>query len=189
VQNTFDTSELIGLLSERLNHHEDLLVSSLFGFLLASTSTAFVAVYTIRSEKRHTWVTPRQVFLGANILYLVLSGYYYFMLAQYYATVVALVPLLRRVQAPTEALWNTLRIPSLGLLTPSTRSWFFLVNAPLLPLFFSASVLVAVWLLTRKRGNSHHIGPIALASSLVAQLALLVLMIWYPFSQFFAIVK
>jgi hypothetical protein len=189
VQNSFDATELITLLAERLNHHEQLLVSSLFGFLLASTSTALAAVYTLRSEKRiATWVTPIQLLVGANVLYLILSGYYYFMLAQSYADIVTLVPLLRRFQAPTEPLWNTLRIPSFGILSTSIRSWIFLMSAPMLPIFFSFSVLTAVWVLTRKRGNSLHLGTISLVSSLAFQAALSIVLIWYPFSQFFAVV-
>jgi hypothetical protein len=190
VQSSPDIVELVGLLTERVNHLEQLLVSSLFGFLLASTSTAFAAVYTIRNEKRAaSWVTPRQLFLGANILYLILGGYYYFMLAQYYAAVVTLTPLLRRLPTPTETLWNTLQISSFGVLPTSARSWLFMINAPLLPIFFSSSVLVAMWLLTRRRGKSLHIGLMELAWSIIAQLVLLVLLIWYPFSQFFAAIN
>jgi hypothetical protein len=190
MSNSPNVVDLVGLLTERINHLEQLLVSSLFGFLLASTSTAFAAVYTIRSEKRATnWVTPRQLFLGANVLYLILSGYYYFMLAQYYATVVTMVPLLRQLPTSTDALWNTLMIPSFSLLPTSVRSWLFLVNAPALPIFFSTSVLIAVWLLTRRRGKSLHIGLTALTWSIIAQLVLLVLLVWYPFSRFFAAIN
>ncbi len=74
-------------LVERMNHLESLLVSNLLGFLLTTTVTIFGAAYELRSGTKTPFVTPTQIFVGASVFYVFLSGYYYYMLAQFYACV------------------------------------------------------------------------------------------------------
>src|SRR5512144_809327 len=64
------------LLVERMDHLEDLLISNLLGFFITATFTILAGLYVARSE----WQTPgrltsRQIFAGANVLYVFLSNH------------------------------------------------------------------------------------------------------------------
>ncbi len=155
-------NDLIGFLVERLNHLEDLLVSSLLWFLLTGSFTAFAAIYGLGSTRQDArssetenagksgvssaepfgLPSARQLFFGANVLLALLSGYYYFMLAQFYAAVVVLTPLLDHVPS-AQHLWRTLQVPFLGLASTTVANGLILASAPLLPLLFSIFALRA----------------------------------------------
>src|SRR5215467_3103576 len=111
------SSDAVAPLIERLSHLEGLLVSNLLGFLVTTTITIFGVVYALRpASKALPLASPTQVFVGASILYVFLSGYYYFMLAQFYACVITLMPHALSAGVDMQALWNTLRAPTLGFI-------------------------------------------------------------------------
>ena len=124
-----------------------------------------------------------QLFLAANVLYVLLAGYYYFMLAQFYAAVVTLQPLVESVPSSSK-LWTTLHTPSFGLLSPDAGSVLVLVNAPLLPLVFSTFVLVSLALLLRSGTGTRRPSWLAVAASIAVQIVTAVLLILSPFIDF-----
>src|SRR5512144_2240916 len=113
-----------------------------------------------------------------------LSGYYYFMLAQFYAAATVLAHLAGQLSAPTELLWTILRIPSFGILKSSTTNILMLVNAPLFPFLFTTFVLTVLWSFLQRAGSVPRLRIRALAVSVVTQASLGIVMILYPFLQF-----
>ncbi|WP_155355912.1 hypothetical protein [Acrocarpospora macrocephala] len=168
----------------RANHLEVLLVSNLLGFFLTATFAIFAAVYELRQATgSHRLPPPSHIFIGASIFYSFLGGYYYFMLAQYYACIVTVVPLAREKGLEVEGLWNTMRTPSFGLMSEDGANVAMLAAAPLAPLIFSVVTLIALWSLAR-RGAGPGIGmrPVILCFSL--QILVCVLLISMPFLEF-----
>lgn len=188
--------EMIGFLIGRLNHLEVLLVNNLLGFLLTTTFMLFAGIRSLREmPPRQLLATPGQVFLGASTLYLLLSGYYYFMLAQFYAAVTTLTPLVRNIP-PASNLWSTLQTPSLGFLSGNMRNTLYLVNAPLLPLLFSIFTLSALWLILRRglqktgRSATDHGNQVRkrwLVLGITVQAVVAVTLIMSPFLRFLAV--
>src|SRR5882672_9623076 len=126
-------SEVIQSLILRANHLEDLLVSSLLGFFLTATAIAFAGVHALRAGPTHSIrLTPRQCFVGLAFMYGLLSGYYYFMLGQFYGAVIPIIAIARKsANASLSTLWAILRVPSFGILSPGLSNTLMLVNAPL----------------------------------------------------------
>jgi hypothetical protein len=172
-----------------MNHLEDLLVNNLLGFLITATSTVLAGIYLARRDRKSLpMLTPRHVLTGANVVYLFLGGYYYFMLAQFYATVVVFVPLAKTIPAPTGELWSVLQTPSFGILTSSTSNLLMLLAAPLFPVAFSSCAITTCWFLVRQApGRSSQVpalGYRALGAALTSQVFLAVFMILHPLLRF-----
>jgi hypothetical protein len=180
------TNDSITILVERANHLEQLLASNLFGFLLTGTFTGLAAVWTMRAEKQEkpTLFTPRQLFIAANILYMLVSGYYYFMLAQFYATIVALAPLTGSARPEFNKLWSTLRVPSFGVLPLSTSNFLMLFTALLLPLVFSILVSIGLYVLIEEKDSPTKIGRLTLATFIGIHLLYGFILISQPFLLF-----
>jgi hypothetical protein len=176
--------DALSALVERANHLEVLIVSNLLGFLLTATFTVFAAVYELHSAgKAPPFATSQQIFIGISVLYVFLGGYYYFMLAQFYACIVTLVPFARSAGFKLDTLWTTLRIPSFGLIPKRTATIVMLANAPLLPLAFSILSLFAFRLLVN--GNATHgVGIISMIVGLSLQVLTCIFMITQPFLEF-----
>ena len=171
-------------LVERLNHLEVLIVSNLLGFLLTTTVTIFGAAYELRSgTKTPTFITPPKIFIGMSVVYTFLSGYYYFMLAQFYACIVTLIPLTKQVGVDVGALWGTLRIPSFGFIPKRLANIAMLANAPLLPLAFSVLSLIAFRLLFEGHG-AQDIGVISTVVGISLQGLTCIFVIAQPFYEF-----
>jgi hypothetical protein len=176
--------EAVTPLVERLNHLESLLVSNLLGFLLTITITIFGAAYELRpAAKTPPFATPTQLFVGVSILYVFLSGYYYFMLAQFYACVITLMPLAKSLGVEINALWSTLRIPSFGVISNRMANMAMLTNAPLLPLAFSVFSLISLRLVVEGHGG-RNVGVIATTVGISLQGLVCILVIIQPFRSF-----
>jgi hypothetical protein len=176
--------DAVGPLVERLNHLERLLVSNLLGFLLTTTITIFGVAYGLRpATKILPSATPTQVFIGASILYVFLGGYYYFMLAQFYACVITLAPLVKSRDVEVNTLWSTLRIPSFGAIPKRMANMAMLANAPLLPLAFSIFALLALRFVAEAQGG-RNIGAVATTVGISLQCLTCILVITQPFRSF-----
>jgi hypothetical protein len=178
------SSDAVGPLVERLNHLESLLVSNLLGFLLTTTIAIFGVAYGLRpAAKILPSATPTQVFIGASILYVFLGGYYYFMLAQFYACVITLAPLAKSRGVEVNTLWSTLRIPSFGAIPKRIANMVMLANAPLLPLAFSIFALIALRFVAEAQGG-RNIGAVATTVGIALQCLTCILVITQPFHAF-----
>jgi len=178
------SSDAVAPLIERLSHLEGLLVSNLLGFLVTTTITIFGVVYALRpASKALPLASPTQVFVGASILYVFLSGYYYFMLAQFYACVITLMPLVKSRGVEIDALWSALRIPSFGVIPKRIANMAMLANAPLLPLAFSIFALIALRLVAEAHGGG-NVGAVATGIGISLQLLTCILIIAQPFRAF-----
>jgi hypothetical protein len=171
-------------LIERMNHLESLLVSNLLGFLLTTTITIFGAAYELRpGAKTPPFVSPAQIFVGASVLYVFLSGYYYYMLAQFYACVITLIPFVKSLGVKISPLWRTLRIPSFGVIPERIANITMLANAPLLPIAFSTLSLVALRFVIEGHGVQ-NIGVVPTTIGISLQVLTCILVITQPFLSF-----
>lgn len=171
-------------LVERMNHLESLLVSNLLGFLLTTTITIFGAAYELRpGAKASPFVSPTQVFVGASVIYVFLSGYYYYMLAQFYACVITLIPLVKSLDVKISPLWRTLRMPSFGVIPERIANIAMLANAPLLPIAFSTLSLIALRFVIEGHGVQ-NIGIVPTTVGISLQVLTCILVITQPFRSF-----
>ena len=171
-------------LVERMNHLESLLVSNLLGFLLTTTITIFGAAYELRpGAKTAPFVSPTQIFVGASVLYVFLSGYYYYMLAQFYACVITLIPFVKSLNVKISPLWRTLRIPSFGVIPERIANVTMLANAPLLPIAFSTLSLIALRFVIEGHGVQ-NIGVVPTTVGISLQVLTCMLVITQPFRSF-----
>ena len=178
-----ESADAVSPFVDRANHLEVLIVSNLLGFLLTATSTIFAAIYELRSGSKAPVVTPLEIFIGASVLYLFLSGYYYFMLAQFYACIIALIPYAKNAGIDVAALWGIIRAPSFGFVPKRVANVAMLLSVPLLPLAFSILSLFFFRLLVEGRG-SNSIGVLPTSICIFSLLAQCVLVITVPFLEF-----
>jgi len=176
-------TDAVAPLVERMNHLESLLVSNLLGFLLTTTVTIFGAAYELRSGTKPPFMTPTQIFVSASVLYVFLSGYYYFMLAQFYACVITLMPLVESLDVKINPLWHTLRIPSFGVIPERMANIIMLTNAPLLPIAWSTLSLVTLRSVLEGHG-AQYVGIVPTTVGISLQVLTCVLVITQPFHFF-----
>ena len=176
-------ADAVGPFVARANHLEVLIVSNLLGFLLTATTTMFAAIYELRSGNKAAAVTPLEIFISASALYVFLSGYYYFILAQFYACIITLIPHATNAGIEMGTLWSTLRIPSFGLLSKRVANVVMLLSVPLLPLAFSVLSLFFFSFLVEGHG-SHRIGALPIIVCMLLQVVTCVLLIIEPFREF-----
>jgi hypothetical protein len=187
MQEFISRTELLKLLFNRVNHLEDLLVGNLLGFIVTATFAGFAGAYTLRSDSVGTLsLKPRQVFHGISLLYVLLSGYYYFMLGQFYSVLLGILKLTEnQADLPWRLLWQTLRFPSFGFLPDNLTNFLMLINAPLFPLMVSVIVLFGFWLLIRNpQRTSKTLTAKDIWVAISIQMLLCLLMTWSPFTTF-----
>jgi hypothetical protein len=177
-------TDAVTSLVERMNHLESLLVSNLLGFLLTTTITIFGAAYETRSgAKTPPFVTPVQMFVGASVVYVFLSGYYYFMLAQFYACVITLIHLVKSLDVKIDTLWTTLQAPSFGIVSNRIANIVMLAIAPLLPISFSTLSLIALRFATEGH-EALGVGAVPTAVGISLQFLTCIFIITQPFLAF-----
>jgi hypothetical protein len=180
-------AESLKLVLDRLNHLEGILVGSLLGFFLTATAGGFAGAYTIRSDaNRSLSLSQRQFFYGISVVYTFLSGYYYFMLAQFYGAAISAIELARSSSSEAvSVLWKTLQIPSFGFLPENFANLVMLLNAPLFPLMVSSALLYGFYILIRDTSaQKQTLGPLDLVTTLALQVMVCVLLAWHPFTRF-----
>jgi len=152
--------------------------------LVTTTITIFGAAYELRpGAKTSPFVNPTQIFVGASVLYVFLSGYYYYMLAQFYACVITLISFVKSLGAKINPLWRTLRIPSFGVIPERITNIAMLADAPLLPIAFSTLSLIALRFVIEGRG-AQNIGVVPTTIGISLQVLTCILVITQPFRSF-----
>ena len=181
--------ELIKVLVSRLNHLETVLFSSALGFLLTTTVAVYSAVYSIRNSDKIE-IKPNFIISGVNIIYVLLSGYYYFILTHFYATASIIIPFKSELpdSINIERLWTFFQL-SIPFIESSTRNYLSLLNAPLFPLLFSVASTTGVWYILRNDFDSNKKRIGILVVSFLTQMITFFLMIWYPFSKFIKLIE
>lgn len=174
------TDELTGILVERLSHLEGILANSLLGFLVTTTLSVLAAIYVLKNDEGKTPLPAHGILVGIAVLYSLLSGYYYFMLAHFYATVATVIPLVDSTSVPVkiENLWTFFQAPI--PLDADTRNFVGLVVAPLYPLTFSWVVLTGTYHYLRRELPSRRSYFIGMG----LQLLVMVWVITVPFLRF-----
>lgn len=119
--------------------------------------------------------------LGSAAAYGVLSGYYYFMLAQNYAAMVSLLRINRQIIGKMSSLWEFFRPQSASV--GSVLHQALLLPAAAVPLLITSLSLVGLRFVLR---NDY---PIAFWASLAGHVILFFAMIWLPFRLFVKVLR
>ena len=180
--------EIIKILVQRINHLETVLFSSALGFLITTTLAIFAALYILKTESKLR-INPSFLMIGTNIIYVLLSGYYYFILTHFYATASTLIPFKSLIpdSINIDKLWTYFRF-SIPFLKSETQMYLSLLNAPLFPLLFSMMSITGVWYLINNEFKSEKKKWMSIGLSLILQSVIFYLMIWYPFRQFIKLI-
>ena len=180
--------EVIKILVERMGHLETILFSSALGFLITTTIALFSAVYSL-INKSNVKLKPSFLIIGANLIYVLLSGYYYFILTHFYATASTIIPLKDSIPNAIniDKLWTSFQL-SIPFLGQEYKIYLALLNAPLFPFFFASISIIGIWFIVKEDFKSKMESKLSLIGSIVAQLAVFYLMIWYPFNEFIELI-
>ena len=179
--------QILQLLINRINHLEVMLFSSMLGILLTTTYGVFAAFYKIQ-ESGNNFFKPTYFIIGINLIYVFISGYYYFILTHFYAAASTLIQL--KPSLPTslslEIFWELFKVPKFPFwFSDPTRNLISLANAPLFPLMFSfTSIMGICYLLKRKLSKTQKKYTYWVIYSLLIQLVPFYLIILYPFLTF-----
>ena len=180
--------DIVPMLFQRINSLESILVSTLISFLVTTTLAIFSIYYQSKDNSKLT-DNPVIVIIFINVLYIFLSGYYYFMLTHFYATYSILEPYLKGISGYRN-LWVFFSLPQVPFFfSDYWRIVISLLSAPLFPLFFSFATISGVCLLLRKDSTTKLMTTYTILFSFLAQLTTCYLMIFYPFVRFLECIK
>lgn len=138
----------VDLLMDRANQLESLVVAGLFGFFVIAAAGAVAAKKALGDDSGTASFTTRQVFFGVTLLYAFVSGFYYYMLSQYYTTMSTLVRIVQGDSSYSD-LTKGLQIPTLGLPLDPASNVLMLLSAPLFPLAISLVLTSGMYLYLR----------------------------------------
>lgn len=177
-------TELVKVLIERIGHLENVLFSSTLGLLITTTIALFSAIYSLKNKSK-VKLSSSFLLIGSNLIYILLSGYYYFILTHFYASILVILPLKGKIpnSLDIDVLWNSFQL-SIPFINEKSRIYLALINAPLFPFLFSSISIIGIWYLVRKGIKSKIKRRIWLFGSILVQLIIFYLMIWYPFNEF-----
>ena len=171
----------LALLVERANHLEVMLAGSLLVFLAAATVGIFAAAKLFRGDSETSSLTARQFFFGTTLGYVFISGFYYYMLAQYYTAASTLLKVVEG-DSPYGNLYRGLQIPTLGLPLDTVSNVVMLLGAPLFPLAVSFALTVGMYRLLSQSGTGLALRD--LTRSLALQAVLCPLLVCHAFAGF-----
>lgn len=180
---------LVESMIARASHLEQILVTTLLGLLLTTTFGLFVAVYTLKKEgdSISSFMSIRMFLVGIALLYVTLSGFYYYMLAHFYAAVQSAFALIKPddLQDAVAPIWSLFRLPEMLGLSQKARAIGYLAIAPLFPVSFSCTAITVLWWSLRREMAGQRKSSIAIwLSSLAVQILMAYLLISHPFSAF-----
>jgi hypothetical protein len=179
---------LITAMIERASHLEDVLVTSLLGLLITTTFGFVVAIYTLHKESTF-WrqIDKRWFLIGIAFIYMCISGYYYYMLAHFYAAVQSAFALIvtPSTQSGVAPIWSLFRLPEWFGLSAKERSIGYLAIAPLFPVGFSCIAITAFWLAIKPDWQRQWKSSVASwIIAIMMQIVLAYLLAAYPFRTF-----
>ncbi len=163
------------LLWDRWMHLEKLLVTTLFAMFVSTTISLYAAAGRFQDDAD----APNRdtlVLIGAAVTYGVLSGYYYFMLAQNYAAMVTLLKVSRHIIAKMSALWDLFLPQSVEV--GGVIHQAILLPAAAVPFIITFLSLVGLMIVL------HSANVVAFLISIVGHAILFFAMIWIPFRCF-----
>lgn len=171
----------VDLLMDRANQLESLVVAGLLGFFVIAAAGAVAARKALRDDSETTGFTTRQVFFGIALVYALVSGFYYYMLSQYYTT---MSTLLRVVQGDSSYsdLTKGLQIPTLGLPLDPASNVLMLLSAPLFPL--AISILFTLGMYVYLRHSKAGLTPRDLTRAMALHAILCPLLVCHAFAVF-----
>lgn len=179
--------QIVPALIERMNHLEDILVSSLLTVLMTGIGAVFTAAWTIR-QTQHINLSPRTVFWVLNVVLLLIVGYYDFYLIHYCATAEGLISAIRATPdlAFVSAMWEYFRFPSLGGLIQSdyVRTFIGLIHVPLFPAYLCAACNIGLWTFEERNFESKTVSRIYLLVAITGHFVFTILMTACPFLRF-----
>ena len=182
IQMTSDTDVAIGLV-ERMGHLENVLTGSLLSFLITTALSIFGGLLLISDDDKSK-LTGTDVLMAVSLMYALLSGYYYFMLGHYYATVIALVPIADGLEnIDVEGFWVVFEIP-IWFLPDEMRNISALLGVPLYPLLFSGVVIFGVGRVMQRIGVSGAPKTRHLIEAFLLQVFVMVWVVSAPFLRF-----
>lgn len=164
------------LLWERWMHLEKLLVATLFAMFITTTVGLFAAAGKMQENESTPAALDTLLLLGAGAVYGVLAGYYYFMLAQNYATIVSLLRINRQKLGKMSALWDVFKPRSSAVGNVMHQALLF--PAAAVPLLITSLSLLGLKFVLH---NEH---PVSFWVPLCVHVILFFAMIWIPFRQF-----
>jgi hypothetical protein len=173
----------VDLLMDRANHLEGLIVGSLLGFFITASAGAFVAARALRGDRESPSFTTRQFFGGITLVYAFVSGFYYFMLAQYYTTMSTLLKVVQGDSSYSD-LTKGLQIPTLGLPLDPMSNVLLLLSAPLFPLAVSLTLTLGMYLYLRH--TKAGLTPRDLTRAMALHAILCPLLVCHAFALFLA---
>ena len=136
------------------------------------------------SDNERTKLSGADALKGVALIYALLSGYYYFMLGHYYATVIALVPVADGIDSiEVDGFWAVFESP-LWFLPDDFNNVLGLLGAPLYPLMFSGLVIVGVGRIMGRMDGFIAPGKRRLAEAFLLQVLVMVWVIGAPFVRF-----
>ena len=179
-----DNTKLAELALQRINHIEDILASSLFSLIITTTLAMFGSAYALRSAKERE-AGAQTLIIGANVLYGVLSCYYYFMLTHFYAATAVAYSALKSVMdlAAISSAWSFFQVGGpLWWMDERTSNLVGLSIAPLFPVSISCFTITGLWFYLRRRTKGQ--GLVVLCASVLFHVGLFTVMILKPFQLF-----
>ena len=171
----------VDLLMDRANQLESLVVAGLFGFVVIAAAGSVAAKKALGEDSGTASFTTRQVFFGVTLLFTLVSGFYYYMLSQYYTT---MSTLLRVVQGDSSYsdLTKGLQIPTLGLPLDPASNVLMLLCAPLFPL--AISLLLTLGMYVYLRHSKAGLTPRDLTRAVAIHAILCPLLVCHSFAVF-----
>jgi hypothetical protein len=171
----------LALLVERANHLEEMLGGGLLVFFIAAAGGALAVRTALRGESESTSFSARQLFYGITLGYVFVSGFYYYMLAQYYASMSTVLKVISSDSAYADV-YKGLQIPTLGLPLDPASNIVMLLFAPLFPLAVSYTLSFGSYLSLRH--SRAGLAPKDLTRSLALHAVLCPLLVCHAFAGF-----
>lgn len=171
----------LALLVERANHLEEMLGGGLLVFFVAAAGGIFAVRTALRGESESTSLSARQLFYGITLGYAFVSGFYYYILAQYYASMGTVLQVVSSDSAYADV-YKGMQIPTLGLPLDPASNIIMLLGAPLFPLLVSFTLTFGSYLSLRHSRTG--LVPKDLTRSLALHAVLCPLLVCHAFAGF-----
>jgi hypothetical protein len=142
-------TETFKMILDRVNHLEGILSSSLLSLLISTTLAVGGGAYTIKDKRIP--ISGFTVFFGANLVYVLLSAQYYFMLTHFYSAMIFMINQNQSAQvADLQLLWIEFQSP-MPLIGSKVPQFIYLIQATLAPLLFAIMTIVGLWAVFLKK--------------------------------------
>ena len=181
-------TDLIAIVVSRIDNLENMLGMSSLAMIVTTTLGVVGALYTIQKE-RGPGMAPTTLFIGINALFVFITGYDYYILTQYYATLSLLGELLKTVE--TSAIRNFVEYYQASVFfNPGTgvRFQLYIYTTLLFPFFFAISVSFIAWSMLKNDMKNRFLRKTLFPASVAIHMATLYVMGWNSCATFIELV-